>query len=64
LNAAVTIKDLGERQVQNDLARLIRDLDGMVPWILAPGCEHPFEISGSAQRFAVGRRHTGGVFKG
>jgi hypothetical protein len=40
----LTIKDFGERQVQNDLARFILDLDRVVSWILASGREETFEI--------------------
>ena len=46
---------------QHDLARFILDLDGMVPWILAAGGEHPDEIVGRAQGLAAGRLHIGEV---
>ena len=47
-------EDLGERQVQHDLACFILDLDGMVPWILAAGGEHIDEIPGPRARFGGG----------
>lgn len=45
----------------HDLARFILDLDGMVPWILATGGEHPDEIVSRAQRLAADRLHIGEV---
>ena len=45
----------------HDLACLILDLDGMVPWILAAGGEHIDETVGSAQRLAAGRLRIGEV---
>ena len=60
-HANYIIKNLGERQVQHDLACFILDLDGMVLWILAPSCEGTFETLGSAQCFAASRLHTGEV---
>ena len=54
-------EDLGERHAQHDLASLILDLDGMVPWILAAGGEHTDEILGRTQRLAAGRLHIGEV---
>jgi hypothetical protein len=54
-------KDLGERQVQHNLACFILDLNGMVPWILASGSEHTDEILGGAQRFPTSSLCTGEV---
>ena len=47
--------------MQHDLACFILDLNGMVPWILAPGCEHTFKVLGKAQCFAASSLPTGEV---
>jgi hypothetical protein len=47
--------------MQHDLASLILDFDGMVPWILALGSEHADEILGRAQRLTAGRLYIGEV---
>jgi hypothetical protein len=54
-------KNLGERQVQHDLACFILDLDSMVPWILVSSSEHTDEILGGAQHFLTGSLYIGEV---
>jgi hypothetical protein len=47
----------GERQAENYLAGIILNLNGIVPWIVAPGCEHMFEVLGSPRHCSPGRLH-------
>jgi hypothetical protein len=47
----------GERQAENDLAGIILNLNGIVPWIVASGCEHMPEVLGSPRHCSPGRLH-------
>jgi hypothetical protein len=47
----------GERQTENYLAGIILNLNGIVPWIVASGCEHMFEVLGSLRHCSPGRLH-------
>jgi hypothetical protein len=48
---------LGERQAENHLAGIIHDLTGAVLWIIASGCEHMVEVSGTLHHGTAGSLH-------
>ena len=45
---------MGERQAENHLAGIILNLNGIVLWIVALGCEHMFEVSGTLHHGTAG----------
>ncbi len=48
---------LREWQAENHLAGIILDLNGIVLWIMASGCEHLFEVSGTQHHGMAGSLH-------